>query len=187
VPYGAGYPAWYRQRVVDDPGGPEAVAARFGVSRASVFRFRTRQIETGSVVRAPPSGGRPRKLSDNAVEAVRVLTLVDPSVRRDEIQRALRSLLNEDVSASLITRTWARLKFTFKHLHRFYRYRDEDRRVNYWCNPPVGVRGDAGINGVSTMSMIDIDEMGAELTECDRHWGHAPQGQAAIVPGRVRL
>jgi transposase len=182
VPYGVGYPAWFRQRIVDDPDEPEAVAARFGVSVASVYRFRRRLLETGSVQRAPQSGGRPRKLSETAVEAVRVLTVVDPSVRRDEIQRALRY---QDVCTTMITRTWARLDFTYKHLHRHFRYRNEERRIRYWCNPPVGERGEAGVRGVNVYSMIDIDEMGAELTECDRHWGHAPRGQVATVPGRV--
>jgi len=186
VPYGIGYPSWFRQRIVEDRDKAEVVAKRFGVSVASVYRFRRLELENGSVARSPPAGGRRLRLSQAATEIVRMLTLLDPSARRDEIQAALRSTLDVDASASLITRTWARLGFTHKHLHRYYRNRDEDRRTNYWCNPPEGARGVAGISGVNTMSMIDIDEMGAELTECDRHWGHSPKGKAAIVPGRVQ-
>jgi len=186
VPYGVGYAQYTRQRILDDPDKAQNVAEQHGVSVATVYRIRKRVLETGNSARSLPSGGRPRKLTDEAVDVVRTLTLVDPSVRRDEIQAALRSLLGEDVSAALVTRTWARLDFTSKQLHKYYRFRDEERRVRYWCNPPVGLRGVAGINGVSTMSMIDIDEMGAELNECDRHWGHAPKGQAAVIPARVR-
>jgi transposase len=186
VPSGSGYVAYTRQRILADEGTAADVAARQGVSVSTVYRVRRRYLETGSAERAPASGGRPRKLREEAVEAVRVLTVVNPSVRRDEVQDALRALLNVDISPSLVTRTWARLGFTHKHVHKYYRFRDEDRRVRYWCNPPVGVRGVAGINGVNTFFMIDTDEMGAELNECDRHWGHAPKGHAAIVPARVR-
>lgn len=120
----------------------------------------------------PPSCGRPRK-------PVRVLTLADPSVRCGATKSSAHC-------ARCSTRTFAR---------RWCRGRGRastsrsstctaTTATGYRCNPPVGARGEAGVCGVDTMSMIDI-EMGAELTECDRYWGRAPQGQAAVVPGRV--
>lgn len=185
VPRGVGYPVWFRQRIIDTPGSAKMRAWHYKVSLVTVYRLDRLFAQTGSVLRRSFRGGAPRIMTPLNDERVRVMTMGNPRVRRDEIQKALRAL-GVSVHATTISRSWKRIGFTYKRLRRFARSRDEQRRVFFWINGPVGPRGVAGVFGVPTLEMIDIDEAGIELTECDPHFGHALKGQRAQAPGWVR-
>jgi transposase len=119
-------------------------------------------------------------------ERLRVLTLARPDLRREEARQALLETTGRTYSLSTISRRWRTLGFTHKRLRKYARNRDEQRRVNFWVNPPDNLpRGVAGVFGVPTWSMIDIDECGIQLQECDRTFGHAPKGRRAMMPGWV--
>jgi hypothetical protein len=58
---------------------------------------------------------------------------------------------------------------------------------NWWNNPPVGGPGIAGILGVPTEMLIDMDESGIIVAAANRRYGHALRGQRAIAQLTVSL
>lgn len=187
VPYGTGYPLWFRQRIAQAEGTPEERAAQFGVHVSTIYRHHRLFLQTGSFERLPARGGAPR--ATTAVDEARLhaLTLARPDILRDEARRVLGELSGRAVTVWSISRMWKRLSFTSKRLRTYARARDEQRRVNFFINPPVGPHGVAGIYGIPTMSMIDVDEAGIQLQMVDRVFGHAPRGRRASMPGWVRF
>jgi len=50
-------------------------------------------------------------------------------------------------------------------------------------NGPNGARGVAGVFGVASSQLVDIDECSIELDHCERRFGLAPIGERASMPG----
>lgn len=186
VPYGVGYPAWLRNRVLFTAGSKAERSERTGVSLSTVYRLDWLWSKTGSVERLPRRAGRKPGTSSEADDRLKLLTTLAPGVYRSELVRALNELTPYQYKVWTITRRWRRLGFTKKKLRIHSFKRNEERRVRFWVNGPTGPQGTAGVRGEYTGKMIDIDEAGFMLCECDRTHGHALKGQRAEAPGFVR-
>lgn len=219
VPFGKGYPAWFRARVLGVPGSMKAKAAAYGVHISSVYRFAQRLRKTGYLEREPARGGRTRLVATDAAKRhLHAMTLARPELMRHQAQDLLDEATGVRPSLSSVSRMWRELQFTRKTLrtcvfffsNAFYiveilhvrclcffvcadvgavgsyaATRDEQRRINFWTNGPLGPVGVAGVFGVSSTAFIDIDECGIELRECERRFGHALRGQRTYFPSWV--
>lgn len=186
VPRGIGYPLWFRQRILAEDDGrvaSDVLAIRHRVSVATVRRLRRLVAETGSAARRPFSGGRPPILNAASIAYLRQFTILRPDVSRREAVQVMQEFTGAIVSEQVLSLTWKRLRFTRKRLRVFAMQRSEDVRRRFWTSPPDGVPGAVGVLGLHTGAMIDIDECGITLEQCERRVGRAVRGQRAQMPG----
>lgn len=107
-----------RRRAVDayerGDGPIPAVAARFAVGEASLGRWLRRKRETGSVERAPRSGGKPRRVTPDGEALLRTWLAEDPSVPQHEMAARLADAGQPSVAQQTVGRTLARMALTLK-------------------------------------------------------------------------
>jgi len=182
-----GYPMYHRSRVVHHRRfwrDSASVASCIGVSRRTVQRYRRLLRTTHSLSPHPPAGGRHRLFSPFISYLVLWFTLVFPDAFLDEIAEFVEhagTLPHTSISRSQISRELKFLGFTRKKLSK----RNANARFleqwNWWNNPPFGGPGVAGVFGVPTEFLIDMDESGIIVAAANRRYGHAFRGDRAIA------
>ena len=107
-----------RQRAVEayerGEGSIEAVASRFSVGSSSLDRWLRLKRTTGSVERAPRSGGNPRRITPNGEALLRAWLDEDPSVPQWKLAARLADAGQPAVSQQTVGRTLARMALTLK-------------------------------------------------------------------------
>lgn len=187
-PRGAlGYPMYHRNRVVSHVRfwqNSALVGAHVGVSQRTVQRYRRSLRTAHTVAPRAHSGGRPRVMSTFLSYLVLWFTLCFPDALLDEIAEFVArggGFARGSYSVSQVSRELKFLGFTRKKLSK----RSQNARFleqwNWWNNPPVGGPGIAGMLGVPTEMLIDMDESGIIVAAANRRYGHALRGQRAIA------
>ncbi|MEM7787767.1 MAG: helix-turn-helix domain-containing protein [Bacteroidota bacterium] len=95
-------------------GSIPTVAARFAVGEASLGRWLRRKRETGSVERAPRSGGNPRRVTPEGEALLRTWLDDDPSVAQHVLADRLAAAGHARVSQQTVGQTLARMALTLK-------------------------------------------------------------------------
>ena len=95
-------------------GSIPAVASRFAVGVSSLNRWLRRRRETGSVERAPRSGGNPRRVTPEGEALLRAWLDEDPSVPQHKLAARLADAGEPAVSQQAVGRTLARMALTHK-------------------------------------------------------------------------
>lgn len=95
-------------------GSIPTVAARFAVGEASLGRWLRRKRETGSVERAPRSGGNPRRVTPEGEALLRAWLDDDPSVAQHVLADRLAAAGHARVSQQTVGQTLARRALTLK-------------------------------------------------------------------------
>ena len=145
-----------------------------GVSQSTVSRVLRRRSEYhNDLVR---DRNRRFKLSENLAAVLFLLLLLHPQITLLECQSFLEAEKGVRVSISTICRELQRLGFTSKKVQHFSCKRNEERRVQWWTEPPS--RG--GCFGVDWRYMVDIDESHIRWGDTRRQYGHSLVG----VPAR---
>ena len=72
------------------------------------------------------------------------------------------------------------MDFTRKKITKRSLSADVNRQIRWWQNPPFGAIGIAGCFGVPTWLMIDSDECGLSIGQCNPKYGHAKRGIRAF-------
>lgn len=91
----------------------EDVAARFGVSRATVDRLLARHRRTGSVAASPHGGAPPRRLDAHGDALLRTLVEGKPDRTNAELAAALEAL-GHKVSTATVSRRLKAMSLTRK-------------------------------------------------------------------------
>lgn len=102
-----------------------------------------------------------------------------------DVQRVLQIVHKKLVSRSTVSREYRRLGMTGKRVERFSSQRDEEDRVDFWCNDP-NHQTRPGVCGVSSQDMLDIDETGWYTDSATRVYGHWLEGEPARQEGRSK-
>ncbi len=107
-----------RRRVVEayarGEGSIPTLAARFAVGTSSIDRWLKRKRETGSVERAPRSGGNPRRVTAEGEALIRTWLADDPSLAQREIAARLAASGQPPVTQQTAGRALARMGLTYK-------------------------------------------------------------------------
>ncbi len=107
-----------RRRAVDayerGDGSLPTVAARFAVGEASLGRWLRRKRETGSVERAPRTGGNPRRVTPGGEALLRAWLDEDPSVAQHVLAARLADAGEPAVCQQTVSQTLARMALTLK-------------------------------------------------------------------------
>lgn len=195
-PDGNTYPLWTRRRLV------EGSAHLEGTTR-SVQRYKRKLRDGESLAPKKRRGGTGCHLSQEAAFVIWWFCTVLVAASHDDLAGAVLAMTRETASQSQITRELARLGLTRKVLNKRSAAQNEDSRINFWRRGPLfgwevwgvpqtrGRRNFAGIYGIPTSRIIDIDEMGCYgIDEFQPTHGYAEKGERAYMRlpfGGVRL
>ena len=175
-PKGVPYPDWVVARILACPDNwsNRAIASVVGVSPSTVSRVLRRRSQDPNEL----NGRRNRrfKLTEQMAGVLFLLLLIHPQITLLECQSFLETEKGVRVSLSTICRELQRLGFTRKKVQHFSCKRNEERRVQWWTEPPS--RG--GCFGVDWRCMVDIDESHIRWGDTRRQYGHSLVG----VPAR---
>ena len=95
-------------------GSIPTVAARFAVGEASLGRWLRRKRQTGSVERAPRTGGNPRRVRSDGEALLRAWLDDDPSVAQHVLAARLADAGEPVVSQQTVSQALARMALTLK-------------------------------------------------------------------------
>ncbi|GAB5550222.1 MAG: hypothetical protein SangKO_099820 [Sandaracinaceae bacterium] len=92
----------------------QSVADRFSVGSSSLDRWLRLKRTTGSIERAPRSGGNPRRVTPEGEALLQKWLDEDPSVSQRELAARLADAGQPEVSQQTVGRTLARMMLTLK-------------------------------------------------------------------------
>ena len=95
-------------------GSIPTIAARFAVGPSSLDRWLRRKRDTGTVERAPRSGGNPRRVTPEGEALLDGWLQEDPSVPQHELAARLAEAGHAPVCQQTVGRTLARMALTHK-------------------------------------------------------------------------
>ena len=108
-----------------------------------------------------------------------------PEASRKNCVEHMLLAAQKSTSKTTIARELKSLRFTSKTMSYFSRHRDESDSVAYWANPPNHPTR-PGVNGVSFLDIVDIDQAGRYTSDCRAKIGHALKGRPAKASGSSR-
>ena len=175
------YPQWIRDRIMFAPTtwSTRKIAQTLGVSHQTVFRVRKAFINRNLQMESAQTSSN-YKLSRTSVLALFILVVVYPQVSLEEA-RVFLAERGDHVSISTICREFLRLGFSRKRMQHYSCRRNEERRVQWWTEPPH--RG--GCFGVSWENIVDIDESKIQWGDTRRLYGRSLVGIPARRPALV--
>jgi hypothetical protein len=97
----------------------------------------------------------------------------------------LKIVCNVTISKSTVCRELKKLGFSYKNMKYYSMSRDENDRINYWCNGPEYLPR-RGMLNVNYLEIVDIDESGYYTDAANRKKGHSGKGIPARKSDRSR-
>jgi hypothetical protein len=95
----------------------------------------------------------------------------------------LKIVCNVTISKSTVCRELKKLGFSYKNMEYYSMSRDENDRINYWCNGPEYLPRRCMLN-VNYLEIVDIDESGYYTDAANRKKSHSGIGVRARKRGR---
>ena len=161
-------------------------AAAEGVSTSTVWRSDQRVAKSGTWERGVGAvRGARKSLSPKQAALVFCLKAAQHTASIRDVKKVLQTVYKKSVSDSTVSREYSRLGMTRKRVRRYSSKRDEEDRVDYWCNSPDH-QTRPGVCGVSSKEIVDIDETGWYTDSATRVYGHWLVGQPARQEGRSK-
>jgi len=187
---GAGYPLWFRDRVLADLAGrPGATATdrvtttaeHWQVGEAQIWKWKKRREDTGSAERAPKTGGRPRKIKANLEALLLLMMVAYPDSYDDEYAATLSSLSSVTITEADVRRVFERHNVTRKKIHKIASESDPELVQQFHASPLPD-----GHLGTALDDLIDVDESFLILVKAGRKYGRALRGKPATVVAKYR-
>ena len=156
------------------------------VSESSVRRLDARVLKTGNYdYNLPARKGPQRRLSGQEASLIFILKSLKRTVSLSEVRQTMKTVYGKDLSNATISREYARLGLSNQAVQRYSMSRDEDDRIDYYWNTPDHPER-PGVCGVSSESIVDIDETGRYTSAASRKRGHWLRGFPARQDGRSK-